>query len=114
MIKVPNVISLHFIQKPIEKHQLLKPQIPSIKWQTNLKFQYSTRGASACAARDQQHRIGTFSHNGHFAFGVFVWDFEFRSLGFIWYLIFVFWDFRLARLWRVYPGWGIGASDICI
>jgi hypothetical protein len=31
----------------------LKSQITSTKLQINLKFQYSTRGASACAARDQ-------------------------------------------------------------
>ena len=34
----------------------LKSQISSAKFQINLKFQYSTRGASACAACDQNIR----------------------------------------------------------
>jgi len=45
-----------------------KSQIPSTKLQINLKFQYSTRGASACAARDQTFQDETlfgFSNFGH-------------------------------------------------
>jgi hypothetical protein len=34
------------------EYKINKFQIPSTKLQINLKFQYSTRGASACAARD--------------------------------------------------------------
>jgi hypothetical protein len=34
------VISLHFMQKPIHKHKLLKSQITSTKLQINSKLQY--------------------------------------------------------------------------
>jgi hypothetical protein len=45
--------------KPVARvwlYNIIKSQISSTKFQINLKSQYSTRGASACAARDQNIR----------------------------------------------------------
>jgi hypothetical protein len=56
----------------------LKSQIPSTKLQINLKFQYSTRGASACAARVQdlaRETLFGFSNFGHWKL-VDIWDFH--------------------------------------
>jgi len=61
----------------------LKSQIPSTKSQINLKFQYSTRGASACAARDQNLLERDI-----------VWIFEFWSLEIVCNLQFDIWDFN--------------------
>jgi hypothetical protein len=46
-------IESSIVEKLIAEHQLLKFQISSTKYQINPKPQHSTRGASACAARDQ-------------------------------------------------------------
>jgi hypothetical protein len=49
-----------------------KSQISSTKYQINLKPQYSTRGASACAARDQdiEEAFIKFLPSSKFAFGI--------------------------------------------
>jgi hypothetical protein len=65
----------------------LKSQITSTKLQINLKFQYSKRGASACAARDQNLPERDI-----------VWIFEFRSLFDICDLIFVIFELPTKRI----------------
>jgi hypothetical protein len=50
----------------------LKSQIPSTKLQINFKFQYSTRGASACAARDQTFQAETLFGFLNFGYCYFV------------------------------------------
>ena len=78
ILRVLIIISLHFMQKSISKHQLLKSQIPSTKLQmvrqahhpelsrrVNLKLQYS-----------MTKPVGTFFLQGH----IRVWNFEFLSL----------------------------------
>ena len=91
------VISLHFIQKPIHKHHMLKSQITSTpperrrasKLQTNYKFQCPmTKTVDMFVFRYPEH----------------VWDFEFRSRAaqalaprVVIYLEFVIWNLEFSR-----------------
>jgi hypothetical protein len=52
-LRVLIVISLHFMQKPIHKHKLLKSQIPSTKLQINLKLQYPMTKTDELAKRQK-------------------------------------------------------------
>jgi len=83
------------VEKLIQEHQLLKSQISSTKYQINLKLQYSTRGASACAARDQniEEAFIKFLPSSKFAFGILNFGSACGGL-FVWNLLFVFWNFK--------------------
>jgi hypothetical protein len=52
-LRVLIVISLHFMQKSIHKHKLLKSQIPSTKLQINLKLQYPMTKTDELAKRQK-------------------------------------------------------------
>jgi hypothetical protein len=74
-------ISLHFMQKPIHKHKLLKSQIPSTKLQINLKLQYQMTKTDELAKRQKPFFLKII-----FAFGIL--NFGHCDLFGIWYLCF--------------------------
>ena len=81
------VISLHFMQKPIHSRRLLKSQIPSTKLQIKLKLQYSMTKTVIGSFFDILSMFGilNFGHAQRRRLR--------RVLWFIWYLIFVIWNF---------------------
>jgi hypothetical protein len=66
-VRVLIVISLHFMQKPIHKHKLLKSQIPSTKLQINLKLQYPMTKTDELAKRQKPFFV-SFQRKPEFSF----------------------------------------------
>jgi len=88
--------SVEWNSKIIESDVYLKSQIPSTKFQINLKFQFPMTKTfiAVVSHRCTNFRLSNILQFGTNVGGSAVWNFEFDSLRFVWDLSFGAWNFR--------------------